>query len=135
MCSPHLVSTHQCLPAKVKATLIPPLGKAIKVKSPGGPVQPVRPGTMICCCSELTKLRGSTRPGRANKLIASTLWLLRHGYVLGSYRIATAPERSSSRLTSFKSTCFDSPANSVGPWPVSLGCTSRVARSRDGFDR
>ena len=33
------------------------------------------------------------------------------GYLLGSYRIATAPEPNSSRLTSFKSTCFDSPAN------------------------
>jgi hypothetical protein len=37
------------------------------------------------------------------------------GYLLGSYRIATAPEANSSRLTSFKSTCFDSPANNVGP--------------------
>src|SRR5262249_35645003 len=45
-------------------------------------------------------------------------------YVLGSYRIATAPEPNSSRPTSFKSTCFDSPANSVGPWPASLGCTT-----------
>ncbi len=40
------------------------------------------------------------------------------GYLLGSYRIATAPEPSSSRLTSLKSTCFDSPANNVGPWPA-----------------
>jgi hypothetical protein len=32
------------------------------------------------------------------------------GYLLGSYRIATAPEPNSSRLTSFKSTRFDSPA-------------------------
>jgi WD40 repeat protein len=46
------------------------------------------------------------------------------GYLLGSYRIATAPEPNSSRLTSFKSTCFDSPANNVGPWPASLGCTT-----------
>src|SRR5215469_6534741 len=46
------------------------------------------------------------------------------GYVLGSYRIATAPELNSSRLTSLKSTCFDSPANHVGPWPASLGCTT-----------
>ena len=45
-------------------------------------------------------------------------------YVLGSYRIATAPEGSSCRLTSFKSTCFDSPASSVGAWPASLGCTT-----------
>src|SRR5437879_9613500 len=46
------------------------------------------------------------------------------GYLLGSYRIATAPEPNSSRLTSFKSICFDSPANNVGPWPASLGCTT-----------
>jgi serine/threonine-protein kinase HipA len=46
------------------------------------------------------------------------------GYLLGSYRIATAPEPNSTRLTSFKSTCFDSPANNVGPWPASLGCTT-----------
>ncbi|MFF4879930.1 hypothetical protein [Micromonospora sp. NPDC000668] len=46
------------------------------------------------------------------------------GYLLGSYRIATAPEANSSRLTSFKSTCFDIPANNVGPWPASLGCTT-----------
>src|SRR4029453_18231720 len=46
------------------------------------------------------------------------------GYLLGSYRIATAPELNSSRLTSFKSTRFDSPANNVGPWPASLGCTT-----------
>src|SRR5262249_35163504 len=46
------------------------------------------------------------------------------GYLLGSYRRATAPEPNSSRLTSFKSICFDSPANKVGPWPTSLGCTT-----------
>ena len=55
------------------------------------------------------------RPARASKP---------DGYVLGSYRIAIAPEPNSSRLTSFKSTCFDSPANKVGPWPASLGCTT-----------
>src|SRR5687767_13057706 len=48
----------------------------------------------------------------------------RDGYLLGSYRIATAPEPNSRRLTSFKSTYFDSPANNVGPWPASLGCTT-----------
>ena len=36
-----------------------------------------------------------------------------------SYRIATAPESYSSRLTSLRSTYLDSPANSVGPWPAS----------------
>src|SRR5664279_2293810 len=42
---------------------------------------------------------------------------------LGSY-IATAPDANSSWLTNFKSTCFDSPENNVGPWPASLGCTT-----------
>src|SRR6266498_3304303 len=55
------------------------------------------------------------RPTRASKP---------DGYLFGSYRIATAPEPNSSRLTSFKSTRFDSPANNVGPWPASLGCTT-----------
>jgi predicted 3-demethylubiquinone-9 3-methyltransferase (glyoxalase superfamily) len=36
-----------------------------------------------------------------------------HGYLLGSYRIATAPEPNSSRLTSLKSIRFDRPANNV----------------------
>ena len=45
-------------------------------------------------------------------------------HLLGSYRIATAPEPNSSRSTSFKSTRFESPANNVGPWPASLGCTT-----------
>src|SRR5580700_9576593 len=39
------------------------------------------------------------------------------GYLLGSYRMATAPEPNSSRLTSSRSTYFESPANNVGPWP------------------
>ncbi len=32
---------------------------------------------------------------------------------------AVRREPNSSRSTSFKSTCFDSPANTVGPWPAS----------------
>ena len=47
-----------------------------------------------------------------------------NGYLLGSYRIATAPEPNSSRLTSFKSIRLDSPANNVGPCPASVGCTT-----------
>jgi hypothetical protein len=39
-------------------------------------------------------------------------------YLLGSYRIATAPEPNSMRLTSFKSRYFDT-ANNVGPYPSS----------------
>src|SRR5579871_2777060 len=50
-------------------------------------------------------------------------------YLLSPYRIATAPERNSCRLTSFKSTGFDSPANNVGPWPASLGCTTNSKSS------
>jgi hypothetical protein len=46
------------------------------------------------------------RPARANKP---------NGYLLGSYRVATAPEPNSSRLTSLKSTCFDSPALDRSP--------------------
>ena len=38
--------------------------------------------------------------------------------------MATAPGPNSSRLTSFKSRCLDSPANNVGPWPASLGWTA-----------
>src|SRR5262245_58197452 len=44
--------------------------------------------------------------------------------LLSSYRSATAPEPNSRRPTSFKSTGFDNPANNVGPWPASLGCTT-----------
>lgn len=36
-------------------------------------------------------------------------------YLFGSYRIATVPEGNSIRLTSFRSTYFDKPANNVGP--------------------
>src|SRR5262245_43245712 len=56
-----------------------------------------------------------TRPIRANN---------RNGYLLGSYRIATAPEPNSSRLINLKSRNFDSPANNMGPWPANLGCTT-----------
>src|SRR5262249_29675475 len=49
---------------------------------------------------------------------------VRHVTAFGSYRIATAPEPSSSRSTSFKSRGFDNPSNNVGPWPTSLGCTT-----------
>src|SRR5215831_11273610 len=45
-------------------------------------------------------------------------------HLLSSYCIATAPDRSSSRSTSLRPTGFDSPANNVGPWPASLGCTT-----------
>src|SRR5262245_42717239 len=65
-------------------------------------------------CPSCSPICSMMRPTGANK---------RDGYLLSSYRIATAPEPNSSRPTSLKSTGFDSPANNVGPWPASLGCT------------
>ena len=59
-----------------------------------------------------------------------------NGYLLGSYRIATAPEPNSSRLTSFKSRCFESPVNNVGPWAasqVSLPAVPAVAKLIPSF--
>src|SRR5262245_33410225 len=64
------------------------------------------------------------RPGASCSMMQPTRSNKPDGYLLGSYRIATAPEPNSSRLTSFKSTHFDNPANNVGPWPTSLGCTT-----------
>src|SRR5262245_44385597 len=64
-------------------------------------------------------LRGEKGVGRSGVFSSSP-----DGYLRGSYRSATAPEPNSRRLTSFKSRCFDSPANNVGPWPASLGCTT-----------
>src|SRR5256712_7146739 len=49
------------------------------------------------------------RPTRANKP---------NGYLLGSYRIANAPEPNRSLPTGFKSTRFASPANHVSPQPA-----------------
>lgn len=44
---------------------------------------------------------------------------------MATYQAHTAspppPEPNSSRLTSFKSTSFDSPANNVGLWPTNVG--------------
>src|SRR2546421_2363115 len=72
-------------------------------------------GTAAVGCARAANQGSMMRPARASKP---------DGYLLGSYRIATAPEPNSSPLTSFKSTCFDSPANHVGPCPASLGCTT-----------
>ena len=41
---PHLLSTRQCLPPEVNVTLIPPPGKAVRVKNPGAPAGPGRYG-------------------------------------------------------------------------------------------
>src|SRR5262249_49469201 len=45
-------------------------------------------------------------------------------YLLGPYRTPGAPAPTSRRLTSLRSRGFDSPANRVGPWPASRGCTT-----------
>ena len=44
--------------------------------------------------------------------------------LVGTYRIAIAPEPNRTWLTNFKSIRFESPENNVGPWPASLGCTT-----------
>jgi hypothetical protein len=50
MRSPTLFHCHASMsPTEVKATLIPPLGKAIKFKSADALVQPVPRSTMIYC--------------------------------------------------------------------------------------
>jgi hypothetical protein len=80
--------------------------------------QPIRtkpglPSPMPCCRIQgLCDTCGYTT-STPNSLVRVTNKADR--YLLASYRIATAPEPNSSRLTSFKSTHFDSPANNVGP--------------------
>src|SRR5262245_18975277 len=83
------------------------------------------------CCSQASNAPFTcTRPsdGWRPNIEGTTSWesvdFNPDGYLFGSYRIATAPESNSRRPTSFKSTCFDSPANNVDPWPASLGCTT-----------
>src|SRR5260370_14063537 len=66
----------------------------------------------------------ATGPIQKGKTTWESVSFSADGYLLGSYRIATAPEANSSRLKSFKPIRFDSPANNVGPWPASLGCTT-----------
>ena len=73
---------------------------------------------------QLTELGVSLRRGAVRSMMRPTRANKPHGYFLGSYRIAIAPELNSSRLTSLKSIRFDSPANNVGPWPASLGWTT-----------
>ena len=75
------------------------------------------------CSSTCARQGRSGRPSRNS----DDSWMRIHkpyGYLLGSYRIATAPEPNSSRSTSLKSTRFESPTNNVGPWPASLGWTT-----------
>src|ERR1051326_4733921 len=52
------------------------------------------------------------------------LHLVQQSFLFGTYRIATAPEAYSKRLTSFRSRGFDRPANNAGPRPTILGCTT-----------
>src|SRR5712691_2446674 len=80
--------------------------------------------TVTGCAGDGQVGRDSGRPGPSCFMRRPTRANKPNGYLLGSYRIATAPEPNSSRLTSLKSTRFDSPANNVGPWPANLGCTT-----------
>src|SRR4051812_25589295 len=77
-------------------------------------------GGLFCGRPSARRYPGGGRGGAGSGTLANTP----DGYRFGSYRVATVPEPSSSRLTSLKSTCFVSPANSVGPWPATLGCTT-----------
>src|SRR6266496_4602899 len=88
------------------------------VFSIGLTIQAQRPGARDAMIATMT-----LPPGSLQRMVRPRL-SHPNGDLLGSYRIATAPEPNSSRLTSFKSRCFDSPANNVGPWPASLGCTT-----------
>jgi hypothetical protein len=65
--------------------------------------------------------------GLSNLRLRGRIVACQVGYLLGSYRIASAPELNSIRLTSFKSTCFGSPADKVGRRP-----RRGVNRSRAG---
>src|SRR5436190_6009105 len=77
-----------------------------------------------CSHCSSRRLRTNSSPAGSRSRRAGTQANKPNGYLLGSYRIATAPEPNSSRLTSLKSICFDSPGKNVGPWPASLGCTT-----------
>ena len=77
------------------------------------------------------RLSGERMRVRRNEGLAGSRSLQLDGYLLGSYRIATAPEPNSSRLTSFKSTCFDSPPRTTsahGP-PAWAAPRTRTHRS------
>jgi hypothetical protein len=56
------------------------------------------------------------------------------GYALGTHRSATAPEKNSSRLTRFRSTCFDSPANN-DRMPHQFTVETSVERGRAGIGK
>src|SRR5258708_34731817 len=97
-----------------------------RVRGMAGVVQAGQGACVVGCCE------GDSKPAHARPAYAALKFSAHlsatltspNGYLLGSHRIATAPEPNSSRLTSLKSTRFDSPANNVGPWPASLVCTT-----------
>src|SRR2546428_13162214 len=77
--------------------------------------------TVTGCAGDGQVGRDFGRPGPSRSMMRPTRANKPNGYLLGSYRIATAPEPNSSRLTSLKSIRFDSPATNVGPGPATLG--------------
>src|ERR1019366_9507712 len=94
-------------------------------RSHTAPAREVRQAkALLCAAAEGTAAVGRARAANQGSIMRPARASKPDGYLLGSYRIATAPEPNSSWLTSFKSTCLDSPANNVGPWPASLGCTT-----------
>ena len=76
MRSPTLFHCHASMsPTEVKATLIPPPGKAIRLKSPGvpGPVQVRRNDLLLLRAHEIAGVHAADR---ANKpMAATTSWL------------------------------------------------------------
>jgi hypothetical protein len=103
-------------------------------------------GTLIqtrgCGVSMLTQIRSRSSPGcsatRDRYAITIQQTAVRvsliavafaDAYLLGSYRIAMAPEPNSRRLTSFKSRCLESPATTSArvprPWDVRRTRTRR----------
>ena len=92
-------------------------GKRFRITNETSQARPDRllsPG----CAGEGQVGRDFGRLGPSCSMMRRTRANKPNGYLLGSYRIATAPEPNSSRLTSLKSTRFDSPANNVGPCPL-----------------
>src|SRR5512141_3197009 len=95
------------------------------------PARPLQELFLQPSSSRLTEPRGLhfhgalRTPSSGRRGLASTL-------ALGSYRIVAAPERNSCRLTSFKSTCFDSPENlsSAGFAVVELRCEGGASVTR-----
>jgi len=76
-------------------------------------------GVSIAQDATVTRSRGSSR-------IVGMACFQPNGYLLGSYRIATRPEPSSSRLTSFQVDVASIAPRTRRPVAASLGCTTKL---------